>query len=134
MILINEWFPNPAGADAKGEWIELWNNSKSPVGLSGWRLTPDGKKTFTLKGTISPGAYLVVPRALSKLALKNTDGALALYDASGRLEDRASFRGTAPEGESANRTQTGSFFGKATPGAVNAVPRATALAHDNEYP
>ena len=36
MVFINEWLPNPNGADAKGEFIELWNSGNAPINLSGW--------------------------------------------------------------------------------------------------
>lgn len=134
MILINEWLPNPKGADTKAEWIELANAGGAPVDLSGWRLTADGKKFFTLEGTISPSGHVVLPRSKTKITLKNTDGRLALYDASGRLADQASFLGSAPEGESANRAQAGTFFGKPTPGRSNATTAANTLAHTNTYP
>src|SRR3989344_6836268 len=91
MVVISEWLPNPAGNDAKGEWVEVLNIGYSPVDLTGWRLTADGKKLFTLHGTLDPGAYLVVPRTESKLTLKNIDGRMALYDASGPLSGHATF-------------------------------------------
>lgn len=136
MVVINEWLPNPKGADTPSEWVEILNNGNSPVDLTGWRLTADGKKFFVLNGTIGPGVHVVLPRSETKITLKNTDGRLALYDASGRLADEASFLGTAPEGESANRAAGGNsaFFSKPTPGAANATLGSNALAYDNQYP
>jgi hypothetical protein len=133
MILISEWLPNPAGADAAGEWVELWNSGPAAASLSGWRLTSDSQKFFVLDGSLAPGARLVVHRKESKIALRNSDGRLALYDASGHLADKASFTGSAPEGESANRAEAGMFFAAPTPGAANAAT-SVAMAHDNAYP
>lgn len=134
MALISEWLPNPKGADAPNEWIEIFNSGNFPLDLSGWRLTADGKKFFTLKGTIDSGARLVLPRTETKVTLKNADGRLALYDSSGRLADQVSFVGTAPEGQSVNRSPYGSFFGAPTPGVANAAMGSGIIVHGNEYP
>jgi hypothetical protein len=136
MVFISEWLPNPKGEDAKGEWIEILNSTNSQVNLTGWRLTADGKKFFTLNGIIAPSARIVLPRSETKISLKNTDGRIALYDNSGRLVDQVSFLGTAPEGESANRVLGSSltFFGRPTPGGANATLGSNALVYDNKYP
>lgn len=136
MVFINEWLPNPEGEDTPNEWVEILNTGNLPVDLSGWRLTADGKKFFTLNGAIGPGTHIVLPRSETKITLKNTDGRLALYDAGGHLADQASFLGSAPEGESANRAPSSdtAFFGKPTPGAANTTLGSNALAYDNQYP
>jgi hypothetical protein len=134
MVLISEWLPNPKGTDAKNEWVELSNTGSSLVDLTGWRLTADGKKFFTLQGAIGPQGRIVLPRTQSKIALKNTDGKLALYDVTGRLADQVSFVGNAPENESANRAGSNSFFGKPTPGAPNVSAGSNAIAYNSAYP
>jgi Lamin Tail Domain len=134
MIFINEWLPNPTGADARGEFIELWNNGNVPVNLSGWILQTDNKKKFKLSGSLRANGYLVLPRSETKLALKNTDGAVFLYDPAGKLADRSAFVGSAPEGESFNRASYNTYdhssadnavqqfiWGKPTPGAKNNI-------------
>lgn len=140
MIFIDEWLPNPAGADAKGEFIELWNNGDAPVNLSGWSLTADHKKKFKLPGFVRANEYSVFKRSETKLALKNTDGKLFLYDAAGNLIDQSAFDGSAPEGESFNRVvyrgpdASGAdgaiqqfVWGKPTPGAKNAAVAETGI-------
>jgi hypothetical protein len=126
MLYINEWFPNPVGTDAAAEFVELYNSGSSAVALSGYALGTGAKKKFSLAGyTISPGGYLVLKKAQTKLALKNTDGALFLYGSSGQLADQASFVGSAPEGKSFSRisydvTLAQHFiFTDPTPGARN---------------
>ena len=137
--------PNPPGADASGEWIELFNDGPAPARLDGWHLGAGGKKTYALHGALGAGEYLVLPRSATKLSLANADGALVLYDAAGRVEDRTSFRGSAPEGKSANRAAangvaatggTGgtAFFADPTPGRVNAAGPQIAPAHSEQYP
>jgi lamin tail-like protein len=126
MVFINEWLPNPVGPDATAEFIELYNNGNRSVDLEGWKLETGKGKKFSLAGhVIVPGAYLVLDHAETKLSLANTDGALALYNASGILIDEASFAGAAPEGKSFSRinyapTDIGHFaFVDPTPGALN---------------
>lgn len=130
MVRVNEWLPNPLGLDAAGEWAELYNDGTSAVDLNGWRLTPDGKKFFALKGILAPHGYLVVPKSASKLSLRNADGRLAIYDAAGHLVDQAAFQGAPPEGESVNRTLAGVVFGSPTPGTANASANVGMVAVD----
>lgn len=127
MVYINEWMPNPVGADAAGEFIELYNSGALPVSLNGYTLSVGGKKRTPLAGrTIAAGGYLVLKKADTKLSLKNTDGALFLYGPDGRLADQASFEGSAPEGKSFSRVDyrastAGHFaFTDPTPGKGNA--------------
>lgn len=103
MLFINEWLPNPTGPDAGGEFVELWNSGVSPINLVGWVLRTDKKHQFRLSGSVAAGGYATLSRRITKLALKNTDGELFLYDAAGALADRSWFSGAAPEGESFNR-------------------------------
>jgi hypothetical protein len=45
------------------EWIELYNNTASPVDLTGWSLSAaDGTPTISLNGTIPPDSYFLVER------------------------------------------------------------------------
>ncbi|MDO8574147.1 MAG: lamin tail domain-containing protein [bacterium] len=109
MVYINEWLPNPVGKDAEGEWVELWNDSDSPVSLVGWKLqSKDGKSVF-LGGSIGPQEYIGFRRQSIKVTLHNIDGELTLYNPSGRA-DRQSFFGEAPEGKSFARTEAGTYL------------------------
>jgi len=107
VIYINEWLPNPAGPDAGGEFVELYN-SAAAVQLNRWTLLVDGKKKVSLAGFSVPSrGYLVLKKSNAKIALKNTNGGLSLYGPDGRLVDSASFLGTAPEGRSYSRVDYG---------------------------
>ncbi|MGB9153041.1 MAG: lamin tail domain-containing protein [Alphaproteobacteria bacterium] len=126
MIYINEWFPNPVGNDAAGEFIELYNSGSALVKLDGYALSDGAKKTFKLDGySISPSGYLVLKHAQDKLTLKNTDGEVLLYGPGGQIVDNASFAGAAPEGKSYSRVDysaapiTHFAFEYPTPGAAN---------------
>ncbi|MFK7929460.1 MAG: lamin tail domain-containing protein [Myxococcota bacterium] len=64
-VVINEFLPNPAGADAGSEYVELLNTGSESVDLEGWTLEA-GTSSFSVKATLpagtrlAPGAYLVL--------------------------------------------------------------------------
>jgi len=70
--------------------------------------------------------------------LKNTDGALFLYDPNGQVVDSASFAGAAPEGKSFSRVDYSAApiahfaFEYPTPGVANKTVDTTV--HVNDYP
>ena len=149
MIYINEWFPNPIGADASSEFVELYNSSSSAVNLTGWKLgtgtasattiIPAKTKPISLAAFSVPAhSYLVLKKAQDKITLKNVDGALLLYGPSGTVADRASFAGTAPEGKSFSRISYDSsaaqhfMFTKPTPSVANA--KVDDMVASNDYP
>lgn len=140
MVFINEWLPNPTGTDSKGEFIELYNTGNAPVVLQGWTIATTGKKIFSLNGySIAARGYLLLKRAETKIALKNTAEAVSLYDAAGRLADHSSFLGMAQEGKSLSRinyaTDPSEHFAWSdpTPGAANKISLNNSLAA-NSYP
>lgn len=144
MIYINEWLPNPSGSDSEGEWIELFNSGENQISLTGWFLVSKGGKEFSLSGkSIEAKGYLLLLRKETKLVLKNKDGAVALYGASGKLTDEARFLGSAPDGKSFARRLVrqslddggslsgGGFdfvFTEPTPGVANVFPQTAVVA------
>ena len=139
MIFINEWFPNPVGVDATGEFVELYNNGGAAVSMRGWILRTENRKKFSFtKGSIPAHGYLVLKRSTMKLALRNTNGGLSLYDPSGALVDHGEFLGSAPEGQSFSRVDYGAgpeqhfTFADPTPGATNKTASAAVAIHS--YP
>ena len=140
MVFINEWLPNPTGADAKGEFIELFNKGSASANLNGWSLITSGKKIFSLNGySIGPDDYLLLQRTTTKLALKNADESLSLYNAAGQLVDHSNFEGTAQEGKSLSRinyrTDPSEHFAwnDPTPGTANKIAVSTQVAA-TQYP
>lgn len=108
MIYINEWLPNPVGADAAGEFIELYNSGVSREHLTGWIVKNESGKKFSLNGlSVPPRGYLVIKKSQTKLTLRNADGGLFLYapgSTAGSIPaDSVEFRGVAPEGKSFSR-------------------------------
>ena len=59
-VIINELCPR---SKAGGDWLELYNRSDGPVDLTGWFLTDNSERRFTLPTTLlRAGEYLVVCR------------------------------------------------------------------------
>ena len=138
MILINEFLPNPSGSDAEGEWLELWNDGDVAVDLSGWRVATESGKSFYLSGKIPAKGYLVVPRKISKLTLRNGDGGIYLYDKNGGNAGSVSFYGVAPEGKSWSRISSGGaeknfLWTEPTPSGENSYAGVVEIIK-NDYP
>jgi cysteine-rich repeat protein len=99
-VLISEIFPNPAGEDGVGEFIELYNRGTRAVDLTGWRLGDESAKRFEVKSklevrseksevrsgvedgvdsVIKAGEYKVFYREETKIALNNDQDSVKLY-------------------------------------------------------
>lgn len=62
-VVINEIAWMGTSMDYNDEWIELYNNSGSPVVLDGWKLNAtDGTPSITLSGTIPANGYYLLER------------------------------------------------------------------------
>lgn len=121
-IVINEIFADPVlategGADADGEWIELYNTGDTPVNLVGYSLSDLGGNFHQIGSniTIAPKGFAVLCRndnpALNggvtcdyqylNFVLANTSGdAVILKDNNGDLVDQVVYTGTVPSGAS----------------------------------
>ena len=104
-VVINEFVPNPVGADADvlGEWIELTNTGSEAVDVSNWVIEYaaavdgwDEVATVPEPAIIEPGGYLVIGEALSgadalveKMSLGNGFGGdgLRLVDCKQTVQD-----------------------------------------------
>lgn len=69
-VVLNEFLPDPAGADGTQEWVELFNAGASPVDLEGWVVEAGTQPTnisavFTVPSgvSIAPGAWVVLAGA-----------------------------------------------------------------------
>jgi len=121
-VIINEWLPDPAGADAEGEFIELFNSGEGAQILSGWSIKDKSGKEFNLTGkTIGARDFLILPYKETKITLNNQDEEVVLLR-KGEAVDKASFSGPAPSGQSFSRAGDTFFFSEPTPGAANTVP------------
>lgn len=126
-IVINEFLPNPAGADEGNEWIELKNLSDSIIDLSGWQIGNQDEKTkpFLIPENtfILPNGFLVFDGKNTKLALGNQKGAVKLLYLNGEVAEEVKYEIPAKEGYSAARKSDGSFVWtkNPTPGMNNVL-------------
>ncbi|PIR75407.1 MAG: hypothetical protein CO030_02025 [Candidatus Magasanikbacteria bacterium CG_4_9_14_0_2_um_filter_42_11] len=124
-VRITEIYPNPPGSDSEDECIELYNTSDKTVDITGWKLGDSSKKRYTLTdGHMTPGAYLVLKRATTGIALNNSGGEeVGLYDPNGAMVEKAQYAGSAPEGQSWARKEDGSWAWttEVTPSEANVI-------------
>jgi len=77
MVLIKEFFPNPAGKDTEGEWIKLFNNGDAGVDLAGWQIKDASGKAFIFSAgadannIISAGGTLTLDYKITKISINN---------------------------------------------------------------
>lgn len=88
--------PNPAGADADGETIDIKNNSKKKVDLFGWKITTgSGENMYnhpiTDELAIDSGKTSTITRANSKFSLNNQAGRVALVMPNGETIDEVEY-------------------------------------------
>ncbi|MBA7599010.1 hypothetical protein ES703_06037 [subsurface metagenome] len=93
-VLINEIAWMGTKTSYNDEWIELYNNTNSPINLEGWAL-----KGVALTGTIKASGFYLLERTddnsvpdipadqIYTGALNNKCETLELYDSSGKLID-----------------------------------------------
>ncbi len=110
-VKINEIYPNPPGSDSEDEFIELHNTSAEAVDITNWKLGDGSSKRYIIKeGTIAPGAYLVMKRAMTGIALNNSGGeSVGIYDPNGAIVEQAQYTSSASEGESWAKKEDGSW-------------------------
>lgn len=132
-IIISEILPDPAGADSRGEFIELQNLGEQTVYLSGWRLETKNLK-FEIRTdsrlVIEPKRFLALWRSDTGLPLSNQDDTVKLYaPGKSRAADSVKYK-KPPTGKSYSRDGAGLSAGEAgewywtnhvTPGAKNYV-------------
>ncbi len=125
-IIINEVFPNPAGADTGQEWLELKNSSETEINLLNWRVeNENGKYKFTDAQILKVGDFYVLDNTKSKLAFKNTDDVINLYNDLDELVDTVAYT-NAVQGEAYALGANGKWFWttKATPAEENIISLA----------
>lgn len=120
-VVLNEILPDPLGLDSaskpNGEWVELYNNSSSPIDVAGWHITDvgdvnsvliTGDKTNTGGTVVAPHGWLVVYFGTGSI-LNNDGDTVNLYSGAVlpvNLVDSHSY-GDTPEGKSIARIPDG---------------------------
>jgi len=125
-IIINEIFPDPTGADIGQEWAELKNQGSAKINLLNWRLeNGNGKYKFKNDLWLEVENFYVLNNTVSKLAFKNSEDIISLYDDLDALADQAEYT-QAVQGQAYARGQNGKWFWttKLTPSAENVISLA----------
>jgi len=104
-------------ASANDEWLELKNETSSPIPLDGWTLkAEDGQPSIILSGTLAGNGYFLLERTDDNAvpgitadvvysgALSNSGEVLVLRDASGVEQDRVSAQGGWIAGDNNKKT------------------------------
>jgi len=101
-IVINEFFPDPAGTDTGLEWIEIYNAGSQSQDLTGWQINGSGKYfTFPSLSLAAKTALLIRWRADGQNTaneiftgtaavntnISNSSGFLALFDSAEHNKD-----------------------------------------------
>ena len=85
-IIITEILPDPSATQLGGEFIELYNNSKSTIDLTGYKIEIDGGRSFefgkflNLTRQLPAASYFSLYRTDSNLILDNNGGTIKLYE------------------------------------------------------
>lgn len=123
-LVISELLPNPSGADAGNEFIELFNDDTEPAELDNYRLGI-GDKLYKLPAgaVIAPGAYWTVSDIELGVSLPNTTGpAVYLVTMRGLEVASAPAYKNAPDDVSWSRGVDGWQFSYVpTPGQANVM-------------
>jgi len=125
-IVINEVFPNPAGADKNQEWLEFKNKSSAKINLLNWRVeNSNGRYEFKNEQLLAAGVFYILNNTQSKLAFKNSTDTISLYNNLDELIDQVEYENAA-QGETYARGANGNWFWttKATPGGENIISLA----------
>jgi len=109
-IFINEILPSPEGSDAKGEWIEIFNQNNFKVNLSGWKIKDEKGRikeyTFPENTEILPEDFLVIHRSETKITLNNGGDCLNLIHPNGTVTDKVCYE-KAVLNQSYNQSKSG---------------------------
>jgi len=136
-VIINEILPDPEGADAEGEWVELKNTGLSKVNLLGWQLDDieGGSHPYKIKSDLwlFSGDFYLVERNESGIALNNTNESTRLFNSLEKLVDEVSYEKSF-SGESYARDKSGKYFWTTvlTPGEENIISVAGSKSNGSE--
>ncbi|MDO8505894.1 MAG: lamin tail domain-containing protein [bacterium] len=123
-LFISEFIPNPDGSDDM-EWIELYFDGAASLSLKGIQLDDGegGSKPFVFDTeTISPRAFLKLPKSKTNITLNNDADEVRLLDTAGHIFDSVEYEESA-EGVSYAKNSKGQWqwTARSTPGAVNEI-------------
>lgn len=143
-LFISEIMYDPAGSDTGREWIEVFNDSASPIVFSEWKFfesgTNHGVISYQGGDVISANGYAVIadnpvrfladypsyqgPLYDSAFSLINTGEVLSIKDGSGTVVDSLTYDtslGGSNDGTTLSKMSGAWLKGEATPGIANKV-------------
>ncbi len=104
----------------ENSFIEIYNNSKEELNISGWQVSFGTQSFFFPKGSyIRPQSYLVVSNSTSGINLSAGKGLVRLSYVGGSAADVFNYEGVLTEGQSFSRQDKESVITKETPGSAN---------------
>lgn len=126
-LFISEFIPNPEGSD-DAEWIELFWGGAEELDLTGFSIddSEGGSRSYKISGVHAASrAYLVLPKAKTRLTLNNTSDAVRLFNVDGALVDEIEYEGSV-EGRAYARREDGRWFWTLpSPGVENVFDEET---------
>ncbi|MCX6762880.1 MAG: lamin tail domain-containing protein [Candidatus Moranbacteria bacterium] len=95
-IEITKILPNPTGKDSEGEIVEVKNNSKKKINLTGWKIaTGSGEKIYNhpISGefSLAPNETKTITHEFSKFSLNNKAGKVQLVMPDGKVIDEIEY-------------------------------------------
>lgn len=123
VVEISEILPNPSGADAGKEFIELYNPGDRDVDLSNYMLQVGSNsiKKYSLAGrSIAAHSYMAIYNSEISFTMTNTTGRVVLMSQLGEVYSDTGIYGAAGEDEAwANVNGVWQYTNQPTPGAAN---------------
>jgi hypothetical protein len=124
-LRVSEFMVNPEGADAEGEWIEIYN-AGGEANISGYLLKDKmgSPKKYTFpKGTIIKSKqYLAFYSGKTPISLNNDGDAVEILTPDGSSMGQSDVSGKGPEGASFAFSGTGwAWTTQPTPGSANVI-------------
>jgi hypothetical protein len=127
-MTISEVLPQPSTLQTT-EWVELWNDSQTPVDISSW-IIKDHLSTSSVihvipEGTVLAGGGYWVAQVTNKL--NNSADGVSLFDPAGQLIDIVSYTSSQPDQSWSRLTPTTSelLLTNPSPGTTNQFPTPT---------
>lgn len=116
-IIINEFMPDPEGADTNNEWIELKNLGSAAANLIGYKIddADAGSSLYTFPDTaLAAGEAKAFYSSETKIVLNNDTDRVRLFDAAGTIIDEILYE-KPMSGQSFARDSSGQWSITTTP-------------------
>jgi len=134
-IIINELYPSPQ--ETEEEFIELFNTTDSSIQLSGWMLSDETTKIYSIPAGIllKPKEYIAFVQSTTKIILNNSGDTVELLFPNETITNSVSY-GTSKQAESwaRNSEETFEWSSVPTPQEKNIFPQQPLAIIDFDTP